>query len=244
MAFLSLLAAASVQTPTLVSSDWINADSGCTAIACADVNNDGLDDLLATFSDGRLLVSYSLPEGRAGEWKTLNKHAPPNTVGIAVVWTDKRPLREFCLATETQLFSWLARAAPGDSEPRDATWRLKGQRDSDKSGEPHPKIPLRVTEAVSVGDLLWVQTPEREWWMLRTAGSFFIGPYTDPRPSLLPVTPLKEVSSKSEPAQPRWRFGGDLNGDGLRDAVAVFLAGRSPDEHFVVRVTLDAKPLK
>ena len=244
MVFLSILAAASVQTPALVSLDWIDADSGCTAIACADVNNDGLDDLLATFSDGRFLVSYSHPEGKAGGWETLNKHAPPNTVGIGVVRTDRPPIRQYFLATPTQLFSWLARAAPGDSEPLDNSVRLTGRRDSEKSGDSPSDVPLRVAEAASVAGVLWVQTPEHEWWMLRTTGSFFIGPYPDPRPSLLPVTPPKDASPKSEPAQPRWRFGGDLNGDGLRDAVAVFRAGRAPDEHFVVRVTLDTKTAK
>jgi hypothetical protein len=237
MVFLSFLAASVVQGPSQASFDWIKADLTCTAIACADMDGDGRDDVLATFSDGRLLVSYSLPGRKADEWRTLCKHVPQNTVAIALVKTDRRSLMEFLLATPTQLFSWLR--APSDSDPRDESWKLKGERRSKDSED----VPLRVAEAVAADGLFWVHTPEGEWWRLRTAGSFFDGPYPDPRPSLLPVSPPLD-ESKPEPAKARWTTWGDLDGDGERDSIAVFPVGRSPDEHLVVRVTFAGKPKK
>ena len=234
--FLLLLLACLSQSPAQSSVDWTRAEADLTAIGCADMNGDGIDDLLATYPDGRLLVSLSLPDRKASEWKVLSKRAPPDTVAIAVIATDRRSLRKCCLLTPTRFFAFHLRETPGDIELREHTWRLKGV--SEVSGESLPEVPLRVAEAFSVGHLLWVHTPEDQWWKLRTAGSFFIGPYPDPRPSLSPVSPPRAESPGSEPVQARWKLWGDISGDGQRDSISVFPVGRSSERNYVIRVTL------
>ena len=233
-----------LQDPSPATKDWITVDPGCTAIACADLNRDGYDDLLATDNQGRLFASYNLAGEGAGEWKLLNKHAPTDVVAIAVIATDRPPVREFMVATRTQLLTWIKSAAePGSGEPRDASWRLTHPGGEDSSGEPLPDVRMEVAEAYAVGGLLWVYTPGKEWWRLRTAGSFFDGPYPDPRPALLPVSPPLAKSQDAELAKPRWRFWGDLNGDVAQDTLAVFPVGE-PTTHLVVRVALAPKPKK
>lgn len=235
-----------LQDPSPATKDWITVDPGCTAIACADLNRDGYDDLLATDNQGRLFASYNLAGEGAGEWKLLNKHAPTDVVGIGVVATDRHAMNrpggsQGMLVTGTRLL--VGSVSDLGAEWREHTWRLTRLGGSDSEGTPLPNVPLRVIEAYAVDGLLWVHTPEKEWWRLRTAGSYFDGPYPDPRPALLPVSPPPSKSREGEPDPPRWRCWGDLNGDGAQDTLAVFPV-REPPERLIVRVVLAAKPKK
>ena len=159
--------------PSPASKDWATVEIGCTAIACADLNRDGYDDLLATDSQGRLSVSYNLAGEKAGEWKPQNEHVPADVVGIGVIVTDgrgtNRPGSPRCiLATRTRLL--VCSATNLGSEWRDDSWRLTRPGGSDAQRKRLPDVPLQAVEAVSVQGLLWVHTPEGEWWRLRTRG--------------------------------------------------------------------------
>ena len=207
--------------------DWATTGWDCTLFCAADIDGDGLDDLLTINGNHHLCVAFNVHCWKSAPWEVLAEQIPAEAVGLYsadVVPHVPGAGIEVVVVMPDHVVVY--------SEYKD------GRLNQHTRFDAPPGITFTPDRLPGRNPVL--EADGKRGWILRDGGftSVDLGTVSTPAaPTPLPIDP-----PPFEPdAAMLCTFMGDLNGDHVPDTFGVFTASK-PHQHRVVRVAIAPNP--